>query len=705
MSNAASRKELLLVAITLVICIGVCFSPATEAGFIWDDEDYVTMNPNLRDSNGLVATWTEPSSLPQYYPLVHTTFWFEYQAWGLDPLGYHVVNLVLHGLAALLLFLLLRQLGFKWAWAIAILFAVHPVQVESVAWVTERKNCLSLVFYLLSMKAFLSWWLIDEESSSRKTPRYIYALLFYCCALLSKTVTCSLPAALALLYWWRQGRITRPLLKALLPFLLIGIGMASLTVWMETNHVNAQGVDWELSFVERLLIASRAVWFYITSIVWPAGLCFNYPRWVIDVTSPLAWLYSIALIGTLAVLYVKRHRITRGPITAFCLFIGTLFPALGFIDVYPMRYSFVADHFQYLATPFAMVLLVEGVRVLSRKVGIGAKPVLALGLCLLCVLMAVTYRHTSQFQSLQALWRGTIKTNPESWLAMLNLGALELDKGNLTEAKDLLERADRLKDGDPDLDNNLGILYFELGDKKQAQVHFTASLALRNDSPKVHHNLGVTLWDNGAKAEGKQHVKEALRIAPSYVDAHGTMARFLIDEGKHKRAINHLTLALRSRPSDLRLQQGMATCLIKERKFKDAIQHLAVILSVEPQNSDARLSVVACLRKGGKFDLADRHLLEVLSLSPQNEKAQSELRKVLARKTASQARSFVDGWVNQSPALKGILFELLARQMESQKKWSEARAAWEVAQADAQGRQEANRAAEIAGHLARLQGK
>jgi len=277
--SAAERRLWLAPALLLVGLTVGAYIPAMHGGFIWDDDDYVQDNPTLRSLAGLGQIWFQPGATRQYYPLVHTTYWLEYRLWGLDPTGYHVVNVILHALSAVVVWRILSRLQVPGAWAAAALFALHPVHVESVAWITERKNALSGAFYLSAAWAYLRY------EAARRPRWYGAALVLFAAALLSKTVTCTLPAALLLVLWWKgQTPMRRPAV-ALGPFFVLAGTMSAVTVWMERHSVGAWGPEWDLSLVERGLIAGRALWFYAATLLVPLDLAFIYLRWAIDATA------------------------------------------------------------------------------------------------------------------------------------------------------------------------------------------------------------------------------------------------------------------------------------------------------------------------------------------------------------------------------------------------------------------------------------
>src|SRR5258708_7551009 len=332
----------------ILACVFLAYAPVWHAGFVGDDPDYVTGNANHRTMQGLGRIWSNPSSShTQYYPLTLTGFWIQYHLWGLNPRGYHLVNLLFHGLNGLLLLFILQRLRCPGSWLAAFLFVLHPMCVESVAWVSEFKNVLSTFFFLLSLRCYLEWAL-EKEGHSRAL--YVGAVISFVLALLSKTVTSVLPIIALILVWYRRGRISRADIVPLLPFFMIGSAMAAMTIWVERTLVGAAGEPFLLSAGARVIIAGQAFWFYLGKLVWPYPLMFIYPRWEISSQTAGSFLFPVAALSLLVALWVLRHRCGRGAIAAFLCFTVALFPALGFFNVYPMRFSFVADHFQYLAS-------------------------------------------------------------------------------------------------------------------------------------------------------------------------------------------------------------------------------------------------------------------------------------------------------------------------------------------------------------------
>ncbi len=360
----ASNKAFFIGAVVIVLMTVICYVPAMRGGFIWDDDENVTRNMVLRSWSGLAEIWTNPRSTQQYYPLTHTSFWIQYQLWDLNPFAYHLANIFLHSLNAIILWFVLRRLSVPGAWFAAAVFAVHPVHVESVAWITERKNVLSGAFYFASMLAYIRFAGLDDLP---KVPRYYWlALGLFVCALLGKTATATLPAALLILLWWKRDRLTLRDILPLIPLFILGIGMGLLTGHLEKHHVGAVGEEWNIPIINKILIAGRIPWFYAGKLIWPAPLIFNYPRWHINPLDIWQYIYPIGVIVLIVFLWVLRNIIGKAPLAAVLYFGATLVPALGFFNVYFMRYSYVQDHFQYLAS-VGVIALISGLLSAAAK--------------------------------------------------------------------------------------------------------------------------------------------------------------------------------------------------------------------------------------------------------------------------------------------------------------------------------------------------
>lgn len=433
----ASRTRRLAAPLVIAALALIAHGRGVGNGFIWDDDAYVTANETLRTADGLRRIWVEPRATPQYYPLVHTTYWLEFRAWGLDPAGYHAVNVLLHAATAALLYNVFLQLGLPVPWLGAALFAVHPLAVESVSWVTERKNTLSLFLATAAAAAWLCWRFAPGEE--RRGPIWLgLAVACFTLAMLAKTVAAMLVPMLMIAAWWRTGRIGLRDLAGVTPLVAIGLPLAGFTIWLEKHHVGADDVDWQLSPAGRLVLAGRAACFYAQKLVWPWQLAFFYDRWRIDPRQPVQWVFALAAAVTMAGAWWQRGRIGRGPVAALLAFLCGLFPALGFFDVFPFKYSFVADHFAYHALPVGMAAAAAGLAGLCAWARV---PIAGPAVGLIAILAGLAFARTAAFSSQETLYRDTLAKTPSCSIAAHNLGTLYLDSGRPRDSIDLLAQA------------------------------------------------------------------------------------------------------------------------------------------------------------------------------------------------------------------------------------------------------------------------
>src|SRR5439155_4803397 len=411
----------------LAIVTLLAYQPAWNGSFIWDDDDYVTNNQLLTAPDGLRRIWFSLDSPSQYFPLVYTTFRIERALWGLHPFGYHWVNLLLHIANALLVWRVLMALKVPGAWLAGAIFALHPVQVESVAWITERKNVLMGFFFLLTL---LAWIAFVDERTKRPWRFYGLALILYLLALSAKTTACTLPAALFLILWLQKKPISWKRVFQIVPFLVLGIAMGLLAMWWERYHQGtSRAIFTFLSPLERVLVASRAVWFYLSKLIWPSNLTFIYPKWSLSAAQPLDYIWLLAGVGLCVAIYFVRRYVGRGVEVAAAFFVITLSPVLGFIMLYTFRYTFVADHYQYLACIGPIALASAGVVTFADAFKQSRGLILSAAVCVLAVLGVLTWRQSVMYGDNEALWRVTLAKNPGCWMAHNNLGFVLFEKG------------------------------------------------------------------------------------------------------------------------------------------------------------------------------------------------------------------------------------------------------------------------------------
>lgn len=601
--SETSQNDLRNAALLLGI-VFVVYLPALSAGYIWDDDFYVTNNIQLRSLTGLWNIWFSPRSTPQYYPLVFTSYWLEYRVWQLHPLGFHFDNVLMHGINAILLSRILTMLRVPGAFGAALIFAIHPVHVESVAWITERKNVLSGMFSLLAFQTY--WKFVDADVQGRRFSRgtyYTLSLIAYVCALLSKSVTCSLPAVIMLVIWWKYGRLSWRQIVPLAPMFAIGLAAGLNTALLEAHHVGAKGLEWNWTAWERCLIAGRIAWFYAGKLIWPWPLIFIYPKWQIRGDDWWMWASLAAALILLVVLWWRIPIWGRGPLVACLIYGGVLFPALGFFNVYPMRYSFVADHFQYLASISLISLFVAVVTSFTQRNRVSVEPLRLGASGLLLLLMATTFLRTFDYRDRETLWTATLGDNPNCWMAQYHLAAIRFDQRRYSEAADLFQRAlQHPQEDGPDL-ASIAELHGYLGDCylalrqtpatlehfRAALRHFEQQLSLPNaDQAELHNNVGIVYGKLGQLKESRASFERAILIAPDNVGINQNLAELDLRLKRVDESAARLERVIQLDPQNIRAYYNLAMVSILRDDRSQALQYLDTALRIQPEFSAAQ---------------------------------------------------------------------------------------------------------------------
>ncbi|HVP73239.1 MAG TPA: tetratricopeptide repeat protein [Phycisphaerales bacterium] len=675
-NESPARRNVLIGAAIIVLLTLIAYIPVmAEGGFIWDDDSYVTANRFLQLGwDGLVTMWT-PKKTPQYYPVVFTTFWIENQLWGLHPRGYHVVNVLLHAINAVLVWMLARRLKIPWPWLVGAIWALHPVNVESVAWITERKNTLSAMFYLLAALAYLRFDDDEADEASRALGEsgkrwwfYAAALGCFILALLSKSVMCSLPAALILMMLWQRKRLSPTRLAPLAPFFIIGLLLALNTAKIERDHVGATGEAFDFSIADRFLIASKALLFYPSKIIWPWPVMFIYPRWVIDDTNFAQYWYvaAVALIAIGAIIaYARGH---RGSALALAFFAGTVFPALGFVNVYPMIFSFVADHFQYLASLGIIVLVVGALATLLKS----QQRMMLVAAVSLPVLGGLTWITSMTYYNAETVWRDTLSKNEAAFMPHNNLATELLRRG-----EDAAERGDR-EQAKAMMD--------------EADLHLERALQLKPLYDHALTNIADVRRMQGRYEEALGYAQKALDLILSKPDvqavlkAGGTrpvstpLSEATWSVGRLKELLGHneeaLTLyrdALSWNPRNAEVQVELARLLMKMQREDEAAPEFETLIKLQPGNAGAMTTLASIRQKQGR-DVEARDLFaRAAQAAPTDQDRIAPLMRLVRLLASSsdpnvrdtkQAVAMMEGFVDQTrrsdPALIDILASVLA---------------------------------------------
>ena len=643
---------------------------AIGGGYIWDDDAHITREW-LRSLQGLWQIWFKLGATQQYYPLVHSAFWFEHALWGDTAWCYHLTNIFLHSIVCFILVSVLKRLEIPGAWVAGFIFALHPVHVESVAWITEQKNTISAIFYLL---AALNYIKFDKD---RLLKQYGYATLFFVLALLSKTVTASLPAALLVLLWWKRGRLNfKADILPLLPWFVLGAAGGMFTAWVERVFIGAQGSDYlsavTLTAFTRYLLAGHVIWFYLAKLIWPANLIFIYEHWNISASNPLDYIYSIGifvLLGFLVKFALKPNyglisgTFSRAPIAGFLFFSGTLFPVLGFANVYPFMFSYVADHFQYLASLGIIVPVAAGLtlwvdRLSGENKGMGS----AVGGVLLALLGFLSWNQCSIYSDAETLYRATISRNPSCWMAHNNLGAILLSQGKVPEAQEQFEaalkirppypdaqsnmctvlirtghyqeaiehglQAVRLRPSSPENENNLAIALADIGRTSEAVAHYEAALKLRPNYIEVLNNLGNAYASLGRKADALNVYQQAIKLYPDFADAYNNLGLLLAGAGHYTEAISQYETAIKLQPNTPSFHGNLGLAYGNVGRTVDSIAQFQVSLQLNNNASEIWFYLANALAGLGKYTDAEVPYLNTIKLNPNNLGAENNLAAV-----------------------------------------------------------------------------
>jgi tetratricopeptide (TPR) repeat protein len=608
-----------LQAVILAAAVILAYQPAWHAGFIWDDDVYVTHNRLLTAPDGLQRIWFSRDSPSQYFPLVYTAFRMERSAWGLDPGGYHWINILLHAASAMLLWMLLRRLRLPAPWLAAAFFALHPVQVESVAWVTELKNVLSLFFCLLAAWA----WVNCVEDRPGVWRFYVGALLFQALALLAKSTACTWPVALLLILWLTRKPITARRVWQIIPFFAMGLLMGMVSIWWEGHHQYAVGDTYAIGWLSRLLIASRAIWFYAAKLLWPVGLSFSYERWEINPADPFQYLWPMACI--VAGLMIWRDG--RGLKAATIFYVATLAPMLGFIMQYAFRYAFVADHYQYVASIGPLALAAAGLERFLGRIGPAKNLVYA---ALLALLGTLTWRQCRNYSDSETLWRATLATAPTSSIARNNLSQALLDKGALDESMGLSREVLASRPGDPVARNNLGFALLEKGRVDESISDFQQSLAAQPNAPNPYYNLGRAWLKKGRYEDAITNFQTAIRLQPDFANAYCNLGYALLQAGRTPDAISNYQESIALEPDYALAHNDLGSILLRQGDTNQARFHFERAATVAPDFVEAHYNLGGLLLAGGQLDEALSQYEKVAQLRPQLAEAHLMLGKVAA---------------------------------------------------------------------------
>jgi protein O-mannosyl-transferase len=627
---ALTKREWLFLAI-LVAAVFLAYQPAWNGGFIWDDDAHIT-RPSLRSWDGLYRIWFDVGATLQYYPLLHTTFWLEHQLWGDSAWAYHLANIAMHSLVTILAFVVLRRLQIPGAWLAAAIFALHPVHVESVAWITEQKNTLSAVFYLAAMLNYLRF------DRTRTRSSYALSLALFVLAILTKTVMATLPGAVLVVFWWQRGRLSwKKDVLPLMPFFVLGAGGGLITAWWELQINQCVGPEFTFSFAQRLLIAGRTVCFCLGKLVWPTNLIFIYPRWHVDAWQWWQYAFPAGAAGLLGAAWLVR-RWSRAPLAAILFFGGTLFPVMGFFNLYTYRYSFVADHYQYLASLGIIALGSAAVASwLARLQGWQRTIGRIISAMLLLTLAGLSWRQCHMYSDLETLYTTTLLRDPDCPMAHTNLGIILANSGRTQQAIAHYQAALKSDPRNVECYNNLGAIMNDRGDVADALPCFQKAIEIDPHYADSHRNLALALAACGQADEAIEHYELAIANKKFIVDRSecvstlNNLGAALASRGRFGEAAARFRQAIRMTPDSAMAQKNLELTVAAQERLDQAKAQFRQTFSVERDPARAHYNLGCALAASNQIDEAVDHFRTALEAKPDEARIHNALGMTLLR--------------------------------------------------------------------------
>ncbi len=667
------------------LLVVIAYWPALRGGFVWDDDTHISANPALRTLGGLRDIWIKPGATCQYYPLTFTGFWIGYHLWGLNPPGFHLLTLSFHVLASLLFWQVLARLRVRGAWLAGAIFALHPVNVMSVAWMTELKNTLAATLALGAVWAYLRFgrlgvYAAAGNGTGRERPGalgaaaspwrwYGLAVALFVLAMLAKTAVSFVPVSLLLITWWQRQRLGWREVWPVLPMVGLVPLFGAMTVHVE-RLTGAAGEKFSLGLLERVLISGRSFWFYLGKLFYPYPLTFIYERWTVDTRAGWQYLYPAATVALLAGLWWWRGRLGRGPLAALLHFYVSTSLLILVVVLYMTQYSFVSDHWQYFGCWGVIALVAAGITAAFERIT-PAKPWLKPACCglLLLILGLLTWRQCGIYGDIETLWRDTLAKNPACAMACNNLGLELADQGRIDEAIGQYQEAIRLKPDNAKAYNNLGNALGRIGQIDEAirqyreairlkpdyaeaynnlgnalgtkgQIDeairlFQEVIRLKLDDAEVHCNLGIAFGLKGQTDEAIRQFREAIRLKPGFADAHSNLGNALGRKGQIDEAIGEFQETVRLKPNSVVAHFNLGNASLAKGRIDEAIDQLQEAVRLKPDFAYARNGLGLAFEKKGQIDEAISQFQEALRLKPDFVEAQNNLAHALAIKNSA----------------------------------------------------------------------
>jgi tetratricopeptide (TPR) repeat protein len=666
-------------ALCLLAITFIAYWPVWHAGFLWDDDLLLTANPHITQPGRLYQFWITTDNL-DYFPLTSTVFWLEWRLWGLNPLGYHLVNVLLHAFSAVLCWRILLRLNLPGAWLAAAIFALHPVNVASVAWIAELKNTLAMLFFASALLAYVKF----DDTGGRRW--YWTSLGAFLLALLAKTAVAPLPFVLLGLAWWRRGRLTWTDLRRAAPFFFTAAILAVITIWFQYHRSIGSEIIRTDGLASRLAIAGQAVWFYLYKVALPFNLIPIYPRWPLGSLTALSFVPALLLAVAFFACWRYRQRWGRPLLFGFGYFVAMLLPVLGFLNIYFMRYSLVADHWQYFAMVGPAALAAAGFAAALRG---RATVQILLGGALLLLLGVLTWRQAGLYRDPETFWLATLAGNPDCFVAENDLGQFLFQNGRTQEALDHFRKATVIYPRYAEAYYNIGDALLRLGRIDDAIAVLNQSLAINPNTVQAHNNLGNAFLQKGRVDDAIAQFQAAVQINPGYAYAHLNLGNALLQKNQPDDALAQFKIAQSLEPGVAKSLYDLANALAQKGQLNDAILDYEQALKLQPNYPDAHYNLANTLAQKGQFDDAIAHYEKALELQPGYTGAENNLGNAfLAKGDLPDAIAHYRNALELQPDLLSALNNL----------------AWLLAAADQTSLRDGPQAVELAEHAAQLTG-
>ena len=608
--------------LAIVAAVLWIYWPALNGGWQWDDDLYLTKNLLLNDPARLWKAWFVPGSFIEYYPIAQTVQWVQWQLWHEQTFGYHMTNVVLHAASALLVWRLLAKLGLRYAWLGGLLFAVHPAEAESVAWIAELKNALSLPPFLLAMCAWIEY---DERRSRRG---YAIAFAWFVAAMLCKITMAPFAFVILLYAWWKRGRVGWADVMAATPFLVVAVILAAVTIHAGQVYVmdvmpNAGAPD---GFLAKLALAGSILAFYLGIFLWPVGLLPAYAKWAINPPASLLFLPWFVLLVLVMFAWTARRTWGRHVLLGLGFFLLFLAPFLGLHWVSYMNFTWVMNHFLYIPGIGLIGLAVAG---LEKAMGLAPKQTrpVAFGVAgmVVALLALVAQQDAGLYRDPETLWTYAEQRDPKSYAAHNQLGVALNQKGEAAAALDQFEEASALEPDFAEAFNNLGTGLLENGRAAEAADAFRRAVKLAPRYAIAYYNLGNALKKTGQLPEAIAQFEQSLKLDPLNAEAENNLADVLLAAGRNDEAFAHFARAAEISPGYAGAQYNWGVALLQTHDVPGAIGHFQRAVVINPGYVEAHFNLGVALYQTGHTPEAIAEFQAALRLRPDFAPAQNIL--------------------------------------------------------------------------------